>query len=250
MRFDFRQADVAVRAGEMLTESQDFFRSHAENVDDAIGQFSRRFQRISQARQDAVLDDQAVDDDVDGMLLVLIQGNIVGQEIDFAVDADADIAVLDQFGQKFLMGPLAAVDDRGHDHDLFAFAEGHDSIGHLLDSLLADGLAAFRAIRFADAGIEQAQVIVDFRNRPDGRPGIAARRLLVDGNSRRQAFNVIDIGLIHLAQELPGIGRQRFDIATLAFGVNRIKSQGRLARTGQARKDDELVPGNLDIDVL
>ena len=62
--------------------------------------------------------------------------------------------------------------------------------------------------------------------------------------------DVIDVGLIHLAQELPGIGRQRFDIAALAFGINRIKSQGRLARAGQTRKDDELVPGDLDVDIL
>ena len=88
------------------------------------------------------------------MLLVLIQRNIVGQKIDFTVDADTDVAVLDQPGQEFLMGSLAAVDDRGHNHDLFAFAESHDGIGHLLDGLLADRLATFRAVRFTDAGIE------------------------------------------------------------------------------------------------
>ena len=241
---------MAVRAGEVLAEGQDLFRRHAENMDDAIGQFSRRFQGISQARQDTVLDDQAVDDDVDSVLFIFIQGDIVGQEIDFAVDADADIAIFDQPGQELLMSPLSPVDDRRHDHDLLAFAEGHNGIGHLLDGLLTDGLTAFRAVGLADTGVEQAQVIVDFRDRPYCRPGIAARRLLVDGNGRRQAFDVIDVGLIHLAQELPGIGRQRFDIAALAFGINRIKSQGRLARAGQTRKDDELVPGNLDVDIL
>ena len=61
---------MAVRAGEVLAEGQDLFRRHAENMDDAIGQFSRRFQGIRQARQDTVLDDQAVDDDVDSVLFI------------------------------------------------------------------------------------------------------------------------------------------------------------------------------------
>ncbi len=106
--FDFRQADMAGRAGEVLAEGQDLFRRHAENMDDAIGQFSRRFQGISQARQDTVLDDQAVDDHVDSVLFIFIQGDIVGQEIDFAVDADADIAIFDQPGQELLVRSLLA----------------------------------------------------------------------------------------------------------------------------------------------
>lgn len=63
---------MAVRAGEVLTEGQDFLGTHAEDMDDAVGQFSCRFQGIGKAHEDAVLDDQAVDDDVDGMLFILI----------------------------------------------------------------------------------------------------------------------------------------------------------------------------------
>ena len=148
------------------------------------------------------------------------------------------------------MSPLAAVDDRAHDHDLLPFTEGHDGVGHLLDGLLANGLSAVRAESVADTGIEQAQVVVDFGNRADRRPRITAGRLLVDGNGRRQAFDIVDVGLVHLAQKLAGIGRQRFDVAPLAFGIDGIEGQGRLARSRQARKDDQLVPGNLDVDIF
>ena len=72
MGLDFRQADMAVRAGKVLAEGQYLFRGHAEDVDDAVGQFGCRFQGIGETHDDAVLDDQAVDDDVDGMLLILI----------------------------------------------------------------------------------------------------------------------------------------------------------------------------------
>ncbi len=72
MGLDFRQADMAVRAGKVLAEGQYLFRGHAEDVDDAVGQFGRRFQGIGETHDDAVLDDQAVDDDVDSMLFILI----------------------------------------------------------------------------------------------------------------------------------------------------------------------------------
>ena len=72
MGLDFRQADMAVRAGKVLAEGQYLLRSHTEDVDDAVGQFGCRFQGVRKTHDDAVLDDQAVDDDVDGMLLILI----------------------------------------------------------------------------------------------------------------------------------------------------------------------------------
>ena len=115
------------------------------------------------------------------------------------------------------MGPLAAVDDRAHDHDLLPFAEGHDGVGHLLDGLLADGLAAVRAESVADAGIEQAQVVVDFRNRPDRRPGDC-------GWSSSGRWKWPATGLRYSRRRacpsgpknLAGIGRQGFDVAPLA----------------------------------
>ena len=199
MGLDFRQAHMAVGAGEMLAEGQHLVRTHAQDMDDAAGQLGRRFQRIGQAGQDAVLNNQPVDDHVDRVLLILVQGNIVRQQIYLSVDADADIAVPHQAGQHLLMRSLAAVDDGSHDHDLFPRAESHDGVGHLLDRLLADRLSALRAVGVAYAGVEQAQVVVDFRDCAYSRAGIAARRLLVDGNSRRQAFDIVDVGLVHLS---------------------------------------------------
>ena len=35
----------------------------------------------------------------------------------------------------------------------------------------------------------------------------------------------IDVGLLHLLEELPRVGRQRFDVAPLALGVNRVERQ-------------------------
>jgi len=61
---------------------------------------------------------------------------------------------------------------------------------------------------------------------------------------------VVDIRLVHLPEELAGIRRQALDIATLAFGIDGVESEARLARTAEPRENDELVARELDVDVL
>ena len=74
-------------------------------------------------------------------------------------------------------------------------------------------------------------------------------RLLLDGNGRGQALDAVDVGLVHHLQELPRIGRQRFDVASLPFGIQRIERQRRLARTRQAGDDNQPVARQVDVDV-
>jgi hypothetical protein len=92
----------------------------------------------------------------------------------------------------------------------------------------------FRAVRRAGAGVEQAQVVVDFGDGADGRARVVAGGLLLDRDRRREAFDQVDVRLFHQLQELPGVGRERLDIAALAFGVERVEGERGLARAGQA----------------
>ena len=41
-----------------------------------------------------------------------------------------------------------------------------------------------------------------------------------------QALDEVDVRLVHLAQELPGVGREGLDVAALALGVNGVEGQG------------------------
>jgi hypothetical protein len=100
-----------------------------------------------------------------------------------------------------------------------------------------------------DAGVQQAQVVVDLGDRADGGPGVAAGRLLVDRDRRRQALDHIDVGLVHLPEELAGIRRQRLDVAALTLGVDGVEGEARLARPGEAGEHDQLVARQLDADV-
>jgi hypothetical protein len=58
----------------------------------------------------------------------------------------------------------------------------------------------------ADAGVEQAEIVVDLGDRPHRRAGIVGRALLVNRDGGREAVDMIDIRFIHLPKELTGIG--------------------------------------------
>ena len=64
------------------------------------------------------------------------------------------------------------------------------------------------------------------------------------------AVDAIDVGLLHPLEELPGVGRQRFDVAALPFGVDRVEGERRLSRPADAGDDDQLAGGQRDVDVL
>ena len=79
--------------------------------------------------------------------------------------------------------------------------------------------------------------------------GLRAGRLLLNADGRRQAGQVIDVGLLQLAEELPGVARQRFDVAALPLGIERVEGQRTFARTADAGEDDQLVARQIEVDV-
>ncbi len=102
----------------------------------------------------------------------------------------------------------------------------------------------------AGAGKEEAQVVVDLGHGADGGAGVAAGALLVDGDGGGEALDVVDVGLLHLAEELAGVGGEGLDVAALALGVDGVEGERALAGAGEAGDDDELVAGDVDVDVL
>jgi hypothetical protein len=108
----------------------------------------------------------------------------------------------------------------------------------------------WRANRNADAGEQQPHVVVDFGHRAHGRARVAAGRLLLDGDGRRQTVDLVDVRLLHHLQELPRIGRQALHVAALALGIDRIEGERRLARSRHAGEHDQRVTRQIYRDVL
>ena len=171
-------------------------------------------------------------------------------ESQLAVDADLGEAARAQRRQLLLELALAAADDRRQHVDALVVRREHHHVDDALERLRRDLAPAEVAVRHADVGEQQPQVVVDLGDRADGRARIRAGGLLLDGDGRRQAVDQIDVRLLHLLEELPGVRRQRLDIAPLAFGVDRVEGERRLARARQAGDDDQLVARDVDVDVL
>ena len=65
-----------------------------------------------------------------------------------------------------------------------------------------------------------------------------------------EPLDEVDVGLLHLPQELPGVRRQRLHVAPLALGVDRVEGERGLPGAGQPREHDQSVTGEVERDVL
>ena len=216
--------------------------------DHAAGQGKRGLHRVRQPAPGRLLHGQPVDDHLNVVLLVLLQrrqlapralrGNAVQPDHN-SVDPGPGVALGLQLAEHLHVLALAAADHRRQDLEPGALLKLHHPVDDLLRALPRDRPAADRAVRLSGPGIQQPQVVIHLGDRADGRARVAARRLLVDRDRRRQPIDEVDVGLVHLPEELPGVGRQRLDVPALPLGKDRVKSQARLARPRQSGEDDQ-----------
>ena len=194
-RLNLAEADGAVRAGELLGEDDlrvaarlglappstscrrrfrgrgVVRRSVGQDGDGhhAFGEPHGCFQRLVDAALLQVLvDDEAVHDDLDGMPVVLVEGDGLGKVADCAVNLDADKALLARVLKDVLVLALAVADDGRHQHDAAVPRQVEDGVGDLLDGLLHDRSAALGAVGLADAGEEEPEVVVHLGDGADG----------------------------------------------------------------------------------
>src|SRR5260370_20143580 len=159
------------------------------------------------------------------MFFLLVLFDLVAQIINLAIHAHTHIAGAPHLVKDMFMRALSLLYQRRKQHDTRTFKQIEDRIDNLLDSLLADLAPALGTVRVADTSIQQTQVIINLRYRPDRRTRVLYRPFLIDRESRGEAIDRIDIWLLHSIQELPRVGRQRLHIAALPFGKNGIKSE-------------------------
>ena len=210
----------------------------------------RRLDRVGQPLAQVVAHHEPVHDHRDVVLVALVEHDRLVQHAHPVVDLDPREAVRPQLVEQLPVLALAAPHDRGEHHEAGALAQLHHLVHDLLGRLAHDRAPADRAVGLAHAGPQQAQVVVDLGHRADRRAGVAGGGLLVDRDRRRESLDRVHVGLVHLPQELAGIGRQRLDVAPLALGVDGVEGQARLARARQPRDHDEGVAGQGERDVL
>jgi hypothetical protein len=206
--------------------------------------------RVGQALARVGAHDQAIDHHRHVMLVLLVEHDRLLEQAQLTVDLHPGKAVLAQLLEELSVLPLAPAHHRGEHHEASALGELHDLIDDLLGGLTGDGPAAYRAVRPAHPGPQQAQVVIDLGDRAHRGAGIAGGGLLIDRDGRRQPFYRVHVGLVHLAQELAGVGGERLDVATLTLGIDGVKGQRGLPRARQPGDDDELLARQRDGQVL
>ncbi len=109
---------------------------------------------------------------------------------------------------------------------------------------------AVGADRAAHLGEEQPEEVRDLGGGGDGRPGVADRVLLLDGDSRPDIDEPVYIRAIHLLQEHAGVGGERFHIPPLAFREQGVEGQRGLAGAGHTGDRRDCIVRNPQADVL
>jgi hypothetical protein len=253
-RLHLLERQVVVRAVQMLGEHPLPLRVVLVQVDEvedhhAAGEPERRLHGVRQPPLRALLDGEPVDDDLDRVLLLLLQLRRLGQLHRLPVDARPAVALGLQLVEEVDVLALALAHQRRQHLEAAARLQRQHLVDDGLRRLARDGTGALRAVRFADTGEEQPEVVVDLGDRADRGTRVAGGRLLVDRDRRRQPLDEVDVRLVHLTEELPGVRGQRLDVAALTLGEDRVEGQGRLARAGQPGEDDERVAREIDRDV-
>ena len=209
-----------------------------------------RLDRLGQALAQVGLQHEPVDDHVDLVLELLVEDDLLLEQAHLAVDLDAGEAVGPQLLEHVAELALSVANDRRVHREPRPLGQRQDLLHDLVEALPRDRPAADRAVRPADPRVEEAEVVVDLRHRPDGRARVPGGRLLVDRDRRRKPLDRVDVGLLHHLQELARVGGEALHVAPLALGVDRVERQGGLARSGQPGDADKGVPRQPDVDVL
>ena len=98
---------------------------------DAVGDLQRRLERVGEARGDVGAHDDAVDDDVDVVLQLLVEGRGLGDLVELAVDLGALKALLQELREVFAVLALAAAHDRREQVEPRAFGQRQHAVDHL-----------------------------------------------------------------------------------------------------------------------
>jgi hypothetical protein len=206
-------------------------------------------QRIGEPAGDTLAHRQPIDHHLDGVFAVLGEFRRCSGLHHLAVHPGADESLLDHLLEQLSVFALAPGDPGCQHHEPGALGQGQHPVHHLLHGLGLDGNPMVRTVGHAHRRPQQAQVVVDFGHRADGGAGVAGGGLLFDGDGRRETLDGVHIGLFHLIQKLPCVGRQTLDIAPLTLGEERVERQGGFARTRDAGDHHQAVAGQAHVDV-
>ena len=148
------------------------------------------------------------------------------------------------------MGAFSCTHHRAPDRHRVALQVPEDVVDDLLNGAPRHFAPTFWAVGFAHAGPKQAEVILNLRDRGHGGARVVRTLLLVDGDGWREPLDAVAVRFLHLTDELPRVGGERFDIPSLALGIQGVEGQGGFPRARNAADNHEATAWEANVHVL
>ena len=219
------------------------------DLGDAVRHAQRGGDRVGQSFAVRRADDQPIDDDPDVVVPPPVEPGGIGEIDEPVVDPGAHEAFTKGAFEQIPELALATADE-GREHlDPRALRPLEQPGRDLRRRLGPYGPAARGTVRRSGPGPEQPEEVIDLGDGADGRTRVAPRGALLDRDRGRQPLDLVDIGLLHHAQELARVRRQGLDVAALPLRIDGVERQRRLAGAREPRHDGETIPRDLHGDV-
>ena len=248
-RLDGGNTHSAIDAGHLFG-IETLFAVHNRNQHDTFGELDGLFDGGFETFFDVLLDHQAVDNDLDRVILLPVEFDRLIEIVEHTINAAAHVSGLRQGLELLFELAFAAPHDGREDHHALAILQCLHVTDDLIRSLFGDRLFTLITVRDSNRGEEQPQIVVDFRDGAYSRTRAARRSFLFDGNGRGKSFDGIHIRRLQPIQKLPRICRKRLHVSPLAFGIDRVKGQARFSGTAKTCYNSEFIAGNFNADVL
>ena len=148
--------------------------------------------------------------------------------------------------RKFGVDTLAVRDKRREEHHFLSVSGLADRLHNGGRRLRPHLHVAVRTGLNAELHIDEAKEVIELCHRRHGGLPAAARRALLDSDSRRNAEHRVHIRAARGLHDRTGIGVKRLEIASLAFVKDDVERESRLPGAGESGDHREFIPGNVD----
>ena len=241
VRFGFRVGNARGGAHQKLAVVLHLLGLVVEDHDGTLAVFHRDLHAVGEPLLRIIRHGEVIDRQLDIVDFVTIDLHAHDKGFHRAIDTHAGESLLADVLEQFAIMTLAPLHHRSEQRDGMTLVTLQNQVYELLFGIVDHLLLRVVGVGVGHAGVEQAQEVINLRDRAHRGTRVLVDGLLFDGNHRVEAGNLINVGMLHVADEMTGVRGVGLHIAALSLGVDGVKRQRRLATPAQSGDDHQLL---------